>query len=252
MRLFISGFVLFSSCFLYVFSLAAEENLASADQALQSQEHPENKVININLNANNDGWSDEGSAEQANKTQENFEAEQVYDEPVYSENTSYNELSDDSEDSLAKTPAFEEKEVVAELPGKEINYRINLHSSTHFLVDGRASSDIGKILFKSKLMPSNEVKLSLKLKQGELEDVELVAYFDLANFTMELDGGKSILNKDHKKMLKLTGLHLQSKFEIQYQDYDIPEHVLMLVQMLGYWSVSPEGFVHEKRSIISE
>lgn len=137
-------------------------------------------------------------------------------------------------------------------PGKDLNYRLNSLTSTDFLIDGNAKSDIGEMAFNSTLLPSNEVKLSLKLKQAEKDDIELVAYFDLAYFTMELDGGNSVLNKQHKELLKLTSLNLQPTILEQYQDYDIPEHALMLVQMLEYWSVSPEGFVHEKRKIVSE
>ena len=106
--------------------------------------------------------------------------------------------------------------------------------------------------FKSELLPSNEVQLSIQLGQNGEDNIKLEAYFDLANFTMELDGGNSVLNKEHKKLLKETGEALQSAIWDQYAEYDIPEHALMLTQMLAYWSVSPEGFVHEKRVIVSQ
>lgn len=138
------------------------------------------------------------------------------------------------------------------LPGEDIDFRLKVSASTHHYIQGKANAESGKLLFKSRLMPSNEVKLSLKLKQGELEDIELVAYFDLANFTMELDGGDRVLNRAHKKLMDYASLHLRSRFERQYQDHDLPEHAFMLVQMLSYWSVSPEGFVHEKRAIVSQ
>ena len=210
------------------------------------------KVIDITLTAENDGWDDSTNTSVFNTGND---TENLIDEPENDandseeQNDSYNK---ESEHSLTYEDLLTEREIEAELPGKEINYSINIHSSTHHLIDGRASSHIGKILFKSRLMPSNEVKLSLKLKQGEIDDIELVAYFDLANFTMELDGSNGVLNKDHKTLLKITSSHLQYEFEKQYKDYDFPEHSLMLVQMLGYWSISPEGFVHEKRTIISE
>lgn len=128
----------------------------------------------------------------------------------------------------------------------------NLDQSTHFLILGNADSEHGKMNFKSELLPSNEVQLSIQLQQQDSDKIELKAYFDLANFTMELDGGNSVLNKEHKKLLKQTGESLQSAIWDQYSEYDIPEHALMLAQMLAYWSVSPEGFVHEKRVIVSQ
>jgi hypothetical protein len=138
------------------------------------------------------------------------------------------------------------------LPGEDLNFHLKLYTSTHHMIDGRATSDIGKALFKSRLMASNEIKLSLKLKQSELDDIQLLAYVDLANFTMELDGADSVLNNQHKALMKLILLHLRSKLERQYEDYDTPEHALILIQMLSYWSVSPEGYVHDKRSIVSQ
>jgi len=69
---------------------------------------------------------------------------------------------------------------------------------------------------------------------------------------MELDGANRVLNAEHKQMLNLTSLHLRSRFESQYQDYDFPEHAFMLVQMMDYWSVSPEGYAHENRTIVSQ
>ena len=143
-------------------------------------------------------------------------------------------------------------EVREKLPGEEVNFRLKLHTSTHHMIDGKATSDIGGMLLKSRLMPSNEVKLSVKLKQGELDDIELTAYIDLANFTMELDGSNGVLNVDHKQVMKFASAHIRSKFETQYESYDVPEHALMLVQMIGYWSVSPEGYVHEKRSVVGQ
>jgi hypothetical protein len=161
-----------------------------------------------------------------------------------------NNISD--EDYGYATPLLDTEPYIEKLPGEDINFQLKIHASTHHLIEGRANSDIGKILFKSSLMPSNEIKLSIKLKQNELDDIQLLAYIDLANFTMDLDGGNSVLNKKHKELMVLTLTHLRSKLERQYEGYDVPEHALMLTQMLGYWSISPEGYVHEKRSIVSE
>jgi len=154
------------------------------------------------------------------------------------------------EDTLDQQPDLERTK--PELPGEEVNFLLKLHSSTHHMIEGKATSDIGKIVFKCRLMPSNEVKLSMKFKQNESENVELLAYVDLANFTLELDGSNSTLTKDHKQLLKFASSHLESKFETQYKDYDAPEHALVLLRMIAYWSVSPEGYVHEKRSIVSQ
>jgi hypothetical protein len=151
-------------------------------------------------------------------------------------------------EDIDTSPADKEPEPI----GKDVNYQLGQLSSTDFLVQGSAKSDIGEMAFNSELTPGNEVKLSLNLKQADGKDIELIAYFDLAYFRMELDGGNNVLNKEHKQLLKLTSLSLRPAFEQQYRDYDMPEHALMLVQMMEYWSVSPEGFVHEKREIVSQ
>lgn len=166
------------------------------------------------------------------------------------ENDTAQTESDNQEEPAAASS--QETEAETEPPGKEVNFQLDGFTSTDFLVDGTVKSDIGEMAFNSVLLPSNEVKLTLRLNQPEMDDIELVAYFDLAYFRMELDGGNRILNKDHKKLLKLTSLNLQPRFTTQYQEYEIPEHALMMVQMLEYWSVSPEGFVHEKREIVSQ
>jgi len=137
-------------------------------------------------------------------------------------------------------------------PIEDIHFSLTLNESTHHMIQGGAKADIGDIEFNSKLLPSNEVELSIILKQDEKDGIELSAYFDLANFTMELDGKNSVLNKDHKKILNMASSQLQSAFGTQYEGYEYPEHALMLTQMLAYWSISPEGYVHEKRSIVSQ
>lgn len=144
----------------------------------------------------------------------------------------------------------ESQELASDETQNELTFKLD--QSTHFLILGSSDAEQGEMNFKSELLPSNEVKLSIQLQQQENDKIELNAYFDLANFTMELDGGNSVLNKEHKKLLKESGEALQSAIWEQYADYDIPEHALMLAQMMAYWSVSPEGFVHEKRVIVSQ
>jgi len=161
-------------------------------------------------------------------------------------------VSDSQDQAAAELFQENNTEVEAKPRGHDINFQLDNFTSTDFLVDGTVKSDIGEMAFNSVLLPSNEVKLTLNLNQPGMDNIELVAYFDLAYFRMELDGGNRILNEDHKKLLKLTLLNLQPRFTTQYQEYEIPEHALMMVQMLEYWSVSPEGFVHEKREIVSQ
>lgn len=134
----------------------------------------------------------------------------------------------------------------------DIDFKLELLLSSHHLIDGRARSRIGEVQFNSQLTPSNEVELTLTLKQTGQEDITLLAYIDIAHFTMELDGGNRVLNADHKIMLEHVSAHLRSSLGKQYEGLDFPEHGYMLVQMLSYWSVSPEGFIHEQRSIASQ
>ena len=238
-----------SALFLFVASCfaAADDNSEDLREAIPSQKNV-SQVINIDLNSENDGWEDNDNPDLSASLESN--ENEVYEAIPTRQTDTYEEKNDDATSDNYET--FEQAEIVEKLPGEEINFSIQVHSSSHYLIDGRANSDIGKLLFKSRLMPSNEVKLSIKLKQREIDDIELLAYFDLANFTMELDGGNSVLNKEQKQLMKITSAHLQAKFEKDYKDYDFPEHALMLVQMLSYWSVSPEGFIHEKRSIVSQ
>lgn len=252
MRLSFSILFILSALLLYVSSSVADGQ-KEIPEALEKSSH---EVISINLDASNDGWADEDPADQLDSTELDTTQSPQYTpmDDVDSQTNTMTEMhaSLSAEDASVGYPGLASLESNSVLPGEEVDFRIKLHSSTHHKVQGRADADIGKILFKSRLMPSNEVKLSMKLKQSDLDDIELIAYFDLANFTMELDGANSVLNKEHKQLLNLTSLHLRSRFELQYQDYDIPEHAFMLVQMLDYWSVSPEGFIHEKRSIVSQ
>lgn len=168
-----------------------------------------------------------------------FAVEQVRDSLPEGSQAQWNEINPDTTVSSAR-------------PGEEINFSMKLFRSNHHLIEGRATSDIGKANFKSRLMPSNEVKLSISLKQRELDDVELVAYFDLAHYTMELDGANAVLNQAHKSLIRTITSHLGMAFGEQYEGLDIPEHAFMLVQMLSYWAMSPEGYVHAKREIVSQ
>lgn len=143
-------------------------------------------------------------------------------------------------------------EIFDELPGSEIGFELGLDQSDYHQINGRAQSDIGQITFNSHLMPNNEVKLSLILKQQETEDFELVADIDIAHFTMELNGNNRSLNNDHKIMLDLLSWHLRNQLSQQYEGYEVPDHGYLLAQMISYWSLSPEGYVHEKRSIVSQ
>lgn len=213
----------------------------------------------------NEALDSDGSAQQLSENAlEPVTEERRMDEQTLQHDSAYQAaIYVDAEEEGMSTEAIESEESLdhagelvsipqIKLPGEEINFALKLFQTNQHFVDGRAKSDIGKILFKSRLMPSNEVKLSLKLKQREIDDIELVAYFDLANYEMELDGGNAVLNTEHKTLMKVLNQHLRSDFEDQYKDYDFPEHAFMLVQMLSYWSVSPEGYVHEKRQIVAD
>jgi hypothetical protein len=132
------------------------------------------------------------------------------------------------------------------MPGEEIGYALKIGESDFHNINGSATSSIGNIQFDSKLLPSNEVRLQLSLESTESEPVMLTAYFDLANFVMELDGGNAVLGEEHKELLRVSNAQLTSKLIEQFEDYGVPEHGFMLVQMLSYWSESPKGYVHEK------
>lgn len=179
----------------------------------------------------------------------NFSQNDTSDESI----NTLGEQYDESETSDYLNEAFSESDSAAlnQLPGEEIDFKLKIYKKTFHEIYGRSDSDIGKIIFKSHLMPNNEVKLSVKLKQGELDDIELVGYFNLAHFTMELDGSNAVLNKQHKELMNILDTHLRFHLTAIYSDYDFPEHAFMLVQMLSYWSASPEGYVHEKREIAS-
>jgi hypothetical protein len=135
--------------------------------------------------------------------------------------------------------------------GEEIGYTLQMSESNHHVIKGSATSTIGDIQFDSKLLPSNEVKLTLHLKEAEGKPLEFTAYFDLANFVMELDGGNSVLDEEHKELLRTSSARLTAELIEQFEGYDVPEHGFMLIQMLSYWSNSPKGFVHEKHVAVS-
>lgn len=215
-----------------------------------TQQSPEN-VISINLTDENDGWEDSDAPLVTSEPENSIDNEDPYEQAQAEHTLS----SSESESNTTKPLDFVSETTDAwnnKLPGEEIHYQLHEYSNSNYLIDGKADSDIGKLRYQSRLMPSNEVKLSIKLKQKEIDDIELIAYFDLANFTMELDGNKAILNKSHKQLLSVSSAHLQANYEQIYKDVDFPEHALMLVQMMSYWSVSPEGYQHAKRQIVSK
>lgn len=143
------------------------------------------------------------------------------------------------------------KPMAQDTEAADAHFILNLDESTHHLIRGVGGTDSATFAFESKRLPSNEVKLAIILKQDQQDDIEMTAYFDLARFTMELDGQGRVLNQEHKQLLRLAGAKLQEDFRAQYEGYDFPEHALMLSQMMSYWSVSPEGYAHEKRAIVS-
>ncbi len=253
MRIRLFALMLTSTCL-------CSANAITSDDALLSNESP--VIINSLSHANDDDFNESeesGLSEQGviNARDDSF--------PIYENNQAEYDASDaiqgnsfeasdgpPTEASLNQGVRQAEEGNIQELPGEEFKFRLKVNRSNHYNVEGKAKSDIGKLMFKSQLLPSNEVKLSLKFKQGDLKDSELKAYFDLANFTMELDGANAVLNKDHKIMMDLVSHHLRQRFQTQFEGYEIPEHALMLVQMLSYWSTAPEGFVYEKREIVSQ
>jgi len=222
----------------------SESETSSSDSVIKTtspETKPFSQAIQINNITQNDNRS--GTA-QVNKIDS---PDSVSEAPTLLPDKHTND--EESNDQISATGDAPYKSI---LPGEDVNFDLDIYSSTHHMIEGNATSDIGDILFKSRLLPSNEVELSINLEQNEFDGVELVAYVDLANFTMEMDGANSVLNVDHKQVLKHSSSHLQSSFEQQYKDYDAPEHALVLIRMIAYWSMSPEGFVHEKRSIVSE
>lgn len=143
------------------------------------------------------------------------------------------------------------QEVAEALPGKEIEFSLEIAESSFYDFKGRASSTIGDIDFDSQLLPSNEVRLMLQLTKSAPENVTLNAYFDLANYVMKLDGGNAVLNKEHKELLRVSSAQLTDALVKQYAGYELPEHGFMLIQMLSYWSKSPEGYAHEPHVSVS-
>jgi len=135
------------------------------------------------------------------------------------------------------------------LSGDDIAFAMQLETSTHHQVAGVARSAIGAVRYQTELLPSNEVELKLRLKQDGLKEIEMAAYFDLANISMELDGGNNVLNKQHKELMRVSADHLRMQFMQQYEGLEVPEHAFMLVQILSYWSRAPEGFVYERRQM---
>lgn len=156
--------------------------------------------------------------------------------------------SDKDDGSLADQ---EEQAASEPLPGEEIEYSLQISESSFYDFKGHARSTIGNIGFDSQLLPSNEVRLMLQLTKDSAEPVTLNAYFDLANFSMELDGGNAVLDQEHKELLNVSSAQLTDSLVKQYDGYEVPEHGFMLIQMLSYWSKAPEGYVHEAHASVS-
>lgn len=158
------------------------------------------------------------------------------------------------------------------LPGEEINYAFKVGRLDYYDFDGRVDSDIGGLNFKAHLTPTSEVILDIELDRplekladnstdsslngaseanGVSEEQSLlIAHIDIARFTMSLDGGGTVLTEEQKQVMEYTVAHLTKTLVDQYQD-EIPYHGLMAVQMMSYWSKSPEGYQHGKREIVS-
>ena len=157
------------------------------------------------------------------------------------------------------------------LPGEEINYAFKVGRLDYYDLDGRVDSDIGGLNFKAHLTPTSEVILDIELDRPleKLADTSsdsslsssdahaaseeqslLIAHIDIARFTMSLDGGGTVLTEEQKQVMEYTVAHLTKTLVDQYQD-EIPYHGLMAVQMMSYWSKSPEGYQHGKREIVS-
>lgn len=161
---------------------------------------------------------------------------------LIAENLSSKDIAHDEAINKSDEPA---------LIGHEIGYTLKMSESNHHFIQGSATSTIGDIQFDSKLLPSNEVRLTLHLEGSENKPLEFSAYFDMANFVMELDGGNAVLDEDHKELLRTSSVRLTAELIEQFEGYDVPEHGFMLIQMLSYWSNSPKGFVHEKHVAVS-
>ena len=207
---------------------------------------------------------DSSSTNQAKAEREGFQSSESVSELVSIERVS-SEQSHTAEDidlsSLVTATeadedvgnlADQQKQIDSEpLPGEEIEYSLQIAESSFYDFKGQASSTIGNIGFDSQLLPSNEVRLMLQLTKDSSEPVTLNAYFDLANFSMELDGGNAVLDQEHKELLHVSSAQLTDSLVKQYDGYEVPEHGFMLIQMLSYWSKAPEGYVHEAHASVS-
>ncbi len=131
--------------------------------------------------------------------------------------------------------------------GEQDNFSLRIQRMTHHELQGKASSDFGRLKFKSRLFANNDVRFSLFL---DAEDKELVfqGYIDIVEERMELDGGGAVLTADHRKIIASTSTYLMKALMKEFEG-ELPLHGLMLTQMMSYWSHSPDDFVHDKRSI---
>ena len=53
------------------------------------------------------------------------------------------------------------------------------------------------------------------------------------------------------RSLRVSSAQLTDALVKQYAGYELPEHGFMLIQMLSYWSKSPEGYAHEPHVSVS-
>lgn len=130
-------------------------------------------------------------------------------------------------------------------PADSFNMRIQ--RMTHHELRGKASSDFGKLKFKSRLFANNDVRFSLFI-DDDGKDLEFQGYIDLVNETMELDGAGAVLTPSHRNILEKTSGQLGALLSEKF-DNELPVHGFMLVQMMSYWSKSPANFEHGKRTV---
>lgn len=205
------------------------------------------------------GSIDGSKTNSAKAEREGFQLSEPVSEQVSSEQSHTSEalelsppISVADSDKDDRNLADQEEQAASEpLPGEEIEYSLQISESSFYDFKGQASSTIGNIGFDSQLLPSNEVRLMLQLTKDSAEPVTLNAYFDLANFSMELDGGNAVLAQEHKELLHVSSAQLTDSLVKQYDGYEVPEHGFMLIQMLSYWSKAPEGYVHETHASVS-
>ncbi len=174
---------------------------------------------------------------------ERTQSDSVSDQPLASGDATHGELQPIVSDDGGARDNVTHRQSPS---GEETDYAMKIDELDFHSISGRATSEIGDIKFRSKLLPSNEVQLELTFERKESEPLLFKAYFDLANFVMKLDGGGAVLDAEHKELLRVSSDQLTSLLIDHFEGGGLPEHGFMLIQMLSYWSNSPEGYVHEK------